>query len=730
MTAIARKGPDASAALNSVSSEVLQAFFDAKEQFFYFRQFNNPSRRRDFTPSFIVAIEQFLRVSTGALDAVYDLYVRPRARAKSARSPLAALQSDWNRFSEFFEPAATEDLAAAKRAYRSAARILHPDMGGNAADMVALNGAFAQLIDIFMLREADAALSLDGDVDWSRDDGTRDGSSFACGRVGPGFWPGSVLQYPRSAHEFDILLRTEALLAGADIFDEDRHAQLALGLHFNSTWAVGAGTSWEAFGKASACQRVADILCVVMEATKDSALPYGLPGLRELAQVWMASAIDGSIKHGRLEALENFSVKKVQVLEEQAISTGRYPFVDDWHEKNIRALSSRIDNPGSRADDRFQLNHSLQAHNAFRRGLVTAARFKSAIERLDGKNRALEAAAVAVAEIASGQGFMKLEHDPGEAEKSVSVRFVPESVVGSAFGHWQLDTKQACRAYGEAYYRSETIDGKLKFIRQRLWILLSSLVANPERWDANRILAAAHEVDLLEKAARAGREGQSGDHAADLKAFLTALTNEAAREREERMRILGLCTSQDFCDSLPEGTEPVLEKRQSRRRRVAESPLARVIPAAHYYRAALRPLEDLREFLRGNPWSDPDSESQQDGVSYYYDHMQKLSDRMTNAVEVEPAAKKVAKLAPLIRQAIDQAVPLNAAGQWQLGYYMDKLTGAMVRARQFSEAAATLEEFFALPDAYRSRSGSSEDKTLRARLVRCRRNSGLPSRAA
>jgi hypothetical protein len=103
--------------------------------------------------------------------------------------------------------------------------------------------------------------------------------------------------------------------------------------------------------------------------------------------------------------------------------------------------------------------------------------------------------------------------------------------------------------------------------------------------------------------------------------------------------------------------------------------------------------------------------------------MQKLSNRMFKAVDIEPAEKKIAKLAPLIRKAIDQAVPVNAAGEWQLGYYIDKLTGAMVRARQFADAAAFLEEYFALPESYRCRSAASEERTLRARLARCQRDS-------
>lgn len=722
MTAIAMKNPDASAVFNGVSTEALQAFFDTKEKFFFYRQFNNPSRRRDFAASFISTVKHFLLVSVEAREAVYELYVRPRVKATRVGSPLAILQNEWARFSEFFDADAMTDLAAAKTAYRRAARTLHPDTGGNEADMVALNAAFAQLFDMLMLSEAEAALQPDVSADRSWSDGTRSGSSFACGFVSPGFWPGSILQYPRSAHEFEILLRSEALLAAIDIFDEDRHAELALGLKFNPAWAVEADASWDAFDKARACERLADIVRIAIEATRVTGLPHGLIGLRELGQIWMQASIDGWIKHGRLSARESASAKRVQEREEKAIAAKQYPFVDEWREKGLRALSERIDHPGSRTDDRFQLNHILQAENAFRRGLITAARHKTTMGRLKGKRDALAVASAAIVDLSTRSGFMALEHDPIEAEKAVSVRFVPESIAGSAFGNWKLDSKQACRAYGEAYYRSDKIEGKLKFIRQRLWILLSSLIASPDRWDTGRIGAAAHEVGLLEMAARVGREGQAGDHAADLHAFLLALAAEAAPERENRLRILGRLTHEDFRDFLPEGIEPVLSKARPSSCGGDGSPLNRVIPSANYYQAAMRPLDELEKFSAGEAWSDPELEAQREGVSYYYDHMQKHSNRMFKAVDIEPAEKKVAKLAPLIRQAIDQAVPLNAAGEWQLGYYMDKLSGAMVRARQFSEAAAFLEEYFALPEAYRRRSAASENKTLQARLARCQRD--------
>ncbi len=721
MSLVANNNPDATALHNAVSSEALHAFFDAKEQFFYYRQFNNPSRRRDFATSFIAAIEHFLDVSTGSLEAIYESYVRPPAKQSEDVMHLPALEKEWGRFPEFFDAASVVDLSSAKSAYRRAARILHPDIGGNAADMVALNACFAKLHEFLMLSETDATLHPDSSLEGgSRDDIGRD-SSFVCGPVGRGFWPGSVLQYPRSTREFEILLRTEALLAATDIFDEDRHSELALGLAFNPNWTVTANSSWESFEKANASEKIADIIRIVLEA-KRTDLPDSLPNLRELGQVWAGAAIDAWIQHGRLDAKENSSTKRLKALEEKALANGRYPFVDEWREKRLRVLVQRIDRPGSRADSRFQLNHSIQAENAFRRGLISPARYKKTAARLNEKREAMAAADAAIVEFVDEVGFMALEHDPVEASKAVSVRFVPESNTGSAFGNWKFESKQACRAYGEAYYRSEQVEGKLKFIRQRLWILLSSLVAHSDRWDKSRILAAAREIGLLEEAASAAREGQADQHAADLKKFLLELASEPAGEREGRLRILCELAREDFRDQLPEGVEATSKGVPLCGRFEYGSPLMQVVPSSDYYRSALRSIDELSAFCAGKSWSDPEREAAQDGIRYYYDHMQKLSDKMFNAADIEPAKKKVARLAPLIRQAIDQAVPLNAAGEWQLGYYMDRLTGAMVRDRQFSEAVAALQEYFALPDAYRRRSTPSEEKRLRARMARCDRD--------
>jgi hypothetical protein len=60
----------------------------------------------------------------------------------------------------------------------------------------------------------------------------------------------------------------------------------------------------------------------------------------------------------------------------------------------------------------------------------------------------------------------------------------------------------------------------------------------------------------------------------------------------------------------------------------------------------------------------------------------------------------------------------------QLGYWVDRLTIALVYQKRWSEAKAWIERFLALPDRYRDRSCQSEQESLRKRLERCIRMGG------
>src|SRR3546814_19504042 len=119
--------------------------------------------------------------------------------------------------------------------------------------------------------------------------------------------------------------------------DWERPAGLALGLTFNPSWAVDADASWEAFDKANACERLADIIRIAVEATKDAALPNGLQGLEALGHVWIEASIKAWIEHGQLAARASASAKMVPALVEQALAESRQPFIDECRENSRRA---------------------------------------------------------------------------------------------------------------------------------------------------------------------------------------------------------------------------------------------------------------------------------------------------------------------------------------------------------------------------------------------------------
>jgi hypothetical protein len=55
----------------------------------------------------------------------------------------------------------------------------------------------------------------------------------------------------------------------------------------------------------------------------------------------------------------------------------------------------------------------------------------------------------------------------------------------------------------------------------------------------------------------------------------------------------------------------------------------------------------------------------------------------------------------------------------QLGFWVDRLTGALVRLGRFREAHEWLDCYFALPSRYRARAGPAEEDRLQKRLARC-----------
>jgi hypothetical protein len=102
---------------------------------------------------------------------------------------------------------------------------------------------------------------------------------------------------------------------------------------------------------------------------------------------------------------------------------------------------------------------------------------------------------------------------------------------------------------------------------------------------------------------------------------------------------------------------------------------------------------------------------------YFNMYMSNLKRRMGSASQIIEPRKRIDKLLPLVREAIDMKVPKNCYPWWQLDYYLDRITGAMTKTRQYGEGSAITLEYFNIPGAEEAQCLSSV-KNLRERALR------------
>jgi hypothetical protein len=252
--------------------------------------------------------------------------------------------------------------------------------------------------------------------------------------------------------------------------------------------------------------------------------------------------------------------------------------------------------------------------------------------------------------------------------------------------------------------------------------LLSSIIGFPHLWNTERIRAAAAEVEILRKAARVAKEGEAHNHASELYAFLTHLANEPDDVRDERLRLLGCIGCEDFQDDLPLGVRPRVDRKSMSTGSVGYSPLWKIVPSSLYYRAAVRPIKYLQDLTKGEEWTQNEPEGNWTVSEYYFKNMRDHQWKMFSAAQIKSPLTKVFELNKLIRCAIEWPVPLDAAGDWCLGYYIENLTNALMRMKKVSDAKEFIDKYFSLPDSYRERSTVSCDKVLRDRLAKCNRD--------
>jgi hypothetical protein len=428
--------------------------------------------------------------------------------------------------------------------------------------------------------------------------------------------------------------------------------------------------------------------------------------LAPLAAAWTTAAVQGWMREGARDVPLSRRAERQEV----ALREGRIPFVtNEWRANSLQELISRNETLGcGRSRKKFMLTHPTKAENALRRKLITQKRYEEAMTRLGAQKDA----ALASASELEALEFMRLELDPPQADETVTSTLIPDAPVDGAFGNWLLHSPEAARDYGRAYYGSGGAQGKLKYIRQRLWLALSSIIHQPGDWPEERLSRLIRELDALRQAAVAAREGSSPEHAKDLQGFVQFLLDEDADRRLRRLKLLGQLRSQDFRDFAP---SELRNTAIASGRVVGANPLSTVVPSPDYYRNATKPLEEL-ELIRSGKWEDRERADDKAGLEYYCDHLHKHCERMSKAADVSDPRVRAARLEPLVRQAIEMDAPLHAVPHWQLDYYIDRLTGAWSRLGEHSKAASLLQQFFDLPAPYRRGCAASVEKQLRDRF--------------
>jgi hypothetical protein len=353
------------------------------------------------------------------------------------------------------------------------------------------------------------------------------------------------------------------------------------------------------------------------------------------------------------------------------------------------------------------VSHPRQAENAFRLGVIDERRYSKAIEKHAAEAAAHGAKEEDLARLRDAGGFLRdLPTDGVAAGKVVRASLVPEPGYYVTRLADLTDDQQA--EYLSAFGPAGSLLMVRKYLFVRLVSLLESVLLHPGTVDAD---AAASEAAALGPL----HDGTGTAYASDATAAIHALAAQSMSERGERARLLGAI--EGGAGRVSGGIQISLGGS------LLGPPLS-----ADYMKTILRPLSDLVVLLRQG--SLPINATEQREQAAWNRDLEALrSPAVEASAAMAWAAADIAKDQPERAVAVwtQHCGVLLRLGEsmvhvqeLQLGYWVDRLTGALVRLKQWDEALAWLVRYFNLPSRYRDRSSASEEERLRKRLERCR----------
>lgn len=355
------------------------------------------------------------------------------------------------------------------------------------------------------------------------------------------------------------------------------------------------------------------------------------------------------------------------------------------------------------------LNHIRQADNALRLGLIDAGQYRKTVERLGKSAANNKTCEERLRLFLVGPGFLRdLPTDQIARGKRPQRELVPEP------GYYVTRITQLTDDQQEEYLTAFSDQTTLPLVRKYTFVrflsLLESVLLYPGSLDE---AAAERETQLL--AAIQGGTGMS--YGSDVAAVIALLRNESLSDREARATLIANIGQNQGISVA--GARVTLT--------FGDGPSLGLPLTPDYFKLILLPIEGLRIMQRTGRL--PESEGdQRERESWLCDSQVFRRAEYKAAQQRAFGAMGVAKANPeaAIKVFSEHCEYLLSLGrsmvhvqELQVGYWVDRLTGALVRLKRWREAQQWLQKYFALPERYRDRSSPSEEDRLEKRLSRC-----------